>query len=47
MSGREKVLQMLGEVLADVTNGLQLEVVELEIGKKLGRPISRKNLEEL
>ena len=27
MSGREKVLQMLGEVLADVANGLQLEVL--------------------
>lgn len=47
MSGREKILEMLGQVLTDSANGLQLEVLELEIAKKLGRPISRKNLEEL
>jgi DNA polymerase III epsilon subunit-like protein len=47
MSARDRVLQILGEALLDAPGGAQLEVLEREVGRILGRPVSRKSLEEV
>src|SRR5207247_533431 len=46
MSARDRVLQVLAELLRDLP-GAQLEVLEREVGQALGRPVSRKSLEEV
>jgi ATP-dependent DNA helicase DinG len=47
MNARDRVLQILGAALRDAQGGAQLEVLEREVGRILGRPVSRKSLEEL
>ncbi len=47
MSARDRVLQILGDVLRETQDGAQLEVLEREVGRVLGRPISRRSLEDV
>src|SRR5438034_1104413 len=46
MSARDRVVEILNDLLRDL-GGAQIEVLEREIGRELGRPVSRKNLEEI
>ena len=47
MNGPDRILAILRETLSGSDAGLLLEVLEREIAKILGRPISRKNLEDI
>src|SRR2546427_2360447 len=47
MNGPDRILAILREALSRADEGLLLEVLEREIAKILGRPISRKNLEDI
>jgi ATP-dependent DNA helicase RecQ len=47
MSAQDRVLQLLGDVLRQAHGGAQTEVLEREVGRMLGRPVSRKSLEEV
>jgi len=42
-----RILQFLEEILRAAPDGAQLEVLEREIARKLGRPVSRGNLQQL
>ena len=47
MTAQERLLEVIQDILRGSKEGMLLEVLDREVARALGRPISRRNLEDL